>query len=173
MLYLLGACLLEPVICLSLQGALWQGIATKLRPEDMRSLSGAGIDNATGDHRTAVLAREAGLKSAIENSQTGQLPYHLRPKAPCCDGVLSLNTCALPCLAYNSLRAISLISGRMDELLATTASHSSCRYLVKPKAYCNVHSYKFNSVTQHQALDHAVMLQEGLSVKARCQKRHF
>ncbi|CAK0779799.1 hypothetical protein CVIRNUC_004855 [Coccomyxa viridis] len=35
----------------------------------------AGIDNATGDHRTAVLAREAGLKSAIENSQTELQEY--------------------------------------------------------------------------------------------------
>ncbi len=77
MLYLLSACVLEPVICLSLQGACGR-VLLQRRPADIKSLYDAGIDNATGDHRTAVLAREAGLKSAI--SQTGQLPYHLRPK---------------------------------------------------------------------------------------------
>ena len=74
----------------------------------IKAVSGAGIDNATGDHRAAVLAREAGLKSVIESSQTGQLSHHPCPVRHAVMAWLPEDMCpALPCIGF--LRAITHI----------------------------------------------------------------
>ena len=38
-------------------------------------LDAAGIDNATGEHHAAAIARDEGLKGALDSSQTGKQLY--------------------------------------------------------------------------------------------------